>query len=156
MKKLLSTVACLALLAGCSSTSGTVETTTSTVEETPVTTSEVVESETPVATDETVETEAPAETEETVATLDLSAVADGTYTGEATGMGTVTVTLTVAGGEITEAEVVGDGETDGIGVPVIESAPEEIVANQGYIDVVSGATVTSEAVNSAIDAALAQ
>lgn len=142
MKKLLSALACLALLAGCSSNEGTVETTPTV-------------SETPVATEAPVETEAPAETE-AAATLDLSAVADGTYTGEATGMGTVTVTLTVAGGEITEAEVVGDGETDGIGVPVIESAPEEIVANQGYVEVVSGATITSEAVNSAIDAALAQ
>ena len=88
--------------------------------------------------------------------LQEGAVADGTYTGEATGMGAITVTLTVAGGEITEAEVVGDGETDGIGVPVVESAPEEIVANQGYVEVVSGATITSEAINSAIDAALAQ
>ncbi len=154
MKKLLTAVATLALLAGCSSTEGTVETTPAA--ETPVATETPVASETPVETESAVETEAPAETEEAAATLDLSAVADGTYTGEATGMGAITVTLTVAGGEITEAEVVGDGETDGIGVPVVESAPEEIVANQGYVEVVSGATITSEAINSAIDAALAQ
>ena len=154
MKKLLTAVATLALLAGCSSTEGTVETTHAA--ETPVATETPVASETPVETESAVETEAPAETEEAAATLDLSAVADGTYTGEATGMGAITVTLTVAGGEITEAEVVGDGETDGIGVPVVESAPEEIVANQGYVEVVSGATITSEAINSAIDAALAQ
>ena len=154
MKKLLTAVATLALLAGCSSTEGTVETTPAA--ETPVATETTVASETPVETESAVETEAPAETEEAAATLDLSAVADGTYTGEATGMGAITVTLTVAGGEITEAEVVGDGETDGIGVPVVESAPEEIVANQGYVEVVSGATITSEAINSAIDAALAQ
>lgn len=154
MKKLLTAVATLALLAGCSSTEGTVETTPAA--ETPAATETPVASETPVETESAVETEAPAETEEAAATLDLSAVADGTYTGEATGMGAITVTLTVAGGEITEAEVVGDGETDGIGVPVVESAPEEIVANQGYVEVVSGATITSEAINSAIDAALAQ
>ena len=154
MKKLLTAVATLALLAGCSSTEGTVETTPAA--ETPVATETPVASETPVETESAVETEAPAETEEAAATLDLSAVADGTYTGEATGMGAITVTLTVADGEITEAEVVGDGETDGIGVPVVESAPEEIVANQGYVEVVSGATITSEAINSAIDAALAQ
>lgn len=154
MKKLLTAVATLALLAGCSSTEGTVETTHAA--ETPVATETPVASETPVETESAVETEAPAETEEAAATLDLSAVADGTYTGEATGMGAITVTLTVASGEITEAEVVGDGETDGIGVPVVESAPEEIVANQGYVEVVSGATITSEAINSAIDAALAQ
>ena len=154
MKKLLTAVATLALLAGCSSTEGTIETTPAA--ETPVATETPVASETPVETESAVETEAPAETEEAAATLDLSAVADGTYTGEATGMGAITVTLTVAGGEITEAEVVGDGETDGIGVPVVESAPEEIVANQGYVEVVSGATITSEAINSAIDAALAQ
>ena len=154
MKKLLTAVATLALLAGCSSTEGTVETTPAA--ERPVATETPVASETPVETESAVETEAPAETEEAAATLDLSAVADGTYTGEATGMGAITVTLTVAGGEITEAEVVGDGETDGIGVPVVESAPEEIVANQGYVEVVSGATITSEAINSAIDAALAQ
>lgn len=101
---------------------------------------------------ETEESTTPSTTE--VATLDLSAVADGEYTGTATGMGEVSVTLTVEGGKITAATVTGDGETPGIGVPVVEGAVEQIVANQGHIEVVSGATITSEAVNSAIDTAL--
>ena len=50
--------------------------------------------------------------------------------------------------------MVGDGETEGIGSPVIEAAGEEIVSANGAIDVVAGATITSDAVNKALAAAL--
>ena len=80
----------------------------------------------------------------------------GEFTGTATGMGEVTVTVTLTAGVITACKVVGDSETEGIGSVVVESAPDEIVSgNKGAIDVVSGATITSEAINEALAAALA-
>ena len=103
---------------------------------------------------ETVATDLP-EAENQTITIDLSAVADGEYTGSATGMGEVSVTVTVEGGKIASAIVVGDGETEGLGSPVIDGAADQIVANQGEIEVVSGATVTSNAVNDALSSALA-
>ena len=149
MKKLLTTLAAVALLAGCSNGGNTTTTETPAASAAPV--------ETAVTTEAPVETVAPtAEADAETATLDLSAVEDGTYEGTATGMGEVSVKLTIEGGKITAAEVVGEGETEGLGSPVIEAAKEEIVANQGHIEVVSGATVTSDAVNTAIDAALAK
>lgn len=149
MKKLLTTLAAVALLAGCSNGGNTTTTATPAASAAPV--------ETAVTTEAPVETVAPtAEADAETATLDLSAVEDGTYEGTATGMGEVSVKLTIEGGKITAAEVVGEGETEGLGSPVIEAAKEEIVANQGHIEVVSGATVTSDAVNAAIDAALAK
>ena len=149
MKKLLTTLAAVALLAGCSNGGNTTTTETPAASAAPV--------ETAVTTEAPVETVAPtAEADAETATLDLSAVEDGTYEGTATGMGEVSVKLTIEGGKITAAEVVGEGETEGLGSPVIEAAKQEIVANQGHIEVVSGATVTSDAVNAAIDAALAK
>ena len=80
----------------------------------------------------------------------------GEFTGAATGMGEVTVTVTLTDGVITACKVVGDSETEGIGSVVVESAPDEIVSgNKGAIDVVSGATITSDAINEALAAALA-
>ncbi|HJB58187.1 MAG TPA: FMN-binding protein, partial [Candidatus Faecalibacterium faecipullorum] len=79
----------------------------------------------------------------------------GEFSGTATGMGEVTVTVTLTDGVITGCEVVGDDETDGIGSVVVEAAPDEIVSgNKGAIDVVSGATITSNAINEALAAAL--
>ena len=82
----------------------------------------------------------------------------GEYTGTAQGMGgDVTVTVTLTDGVITDCVVTGDGETEGIGSVVIGNAPEEIVSgNKGAIDVVAGATITSNAVNEALAAALAE
>ena len=80
----------------------------------------------------------------------------GEFTGTATGMGEVSVTITLTDGVITGCEIVGDSETEGIGSVVVESAPDEIVSgNKGAIDVVSGATITSDAINEALAAALA-
>ena len=81
----------------------------------------------------------------------------GEFTGTAQGMGGVTVTVTLTDGAITDCVITGDGETEGIGSVVIENAPEEIVSgNKGAIDVVAGATITSNAVNEALAAALAE
>ena len=66
---------------------------------------------------------------------EASAGVSGEFTGTATGMGEVSVTVTLTDGVITACEVVGDGETEAI-------------------DVVAGATITSDAVNKALAAAL--
>ena len=80
----------------------------------------------------------------------------GEFTGTATGMGEVSVTVTLTDGVITDCKIVGDSETEGIGSVVIESAADEIVSgNKGTIDVVTGATITSDAINEALAAALA-
>ena len=93
----------------------------------------------------------------TAASSTASAGVSGEFTGTAQGMGEVSVTVTLTDGVITNCVIVGDGETEGIGSVVIANAPEEIVsANKGSIDVVSGATITSNAVNEALAAALAE
>ena len=82
---------------------------------------------------------------------------DGTYTGDGKGMGgNVPVTVTVEGGVITSVEVGDNSETDGIGTKAIEQLPAAIVAANGTegVDAVSGASVTSKAIFSAVDAAL--
>ncbi|OUN75613.1 flavocytochrome c [Faecalibacterium sp. An58] len=80
----------------------------------------------------------------------------GEFTGTAQGMGEVTVTVTLTDGAITGCVIEGPDETEGIGSVVLENAPDEIVsANKGSIDVVAGATITSNAVNEALAAALA-
>ena len=80
----------------------------------------------------------------------------GEFTGTAQGMGEVTVTVTLTDGAITGCVIEGPDETEGIGSVVLENAPNEIVsANKGSIDVVAGATITSNAVNEALAAALA-
>ena len=91
----------------------------------------------------------------TAASSTASAGVSGEFTGTAQGMGEVSVTVTLTDGVITDCVIVGDGETEGIGSVVIANAAEEIVsANKGTIDVVSGATITSNAVNEALAAAL--
>ena len=83
--------------------------------------------------------------------------ADGTYSGDGKGIGgTVPVTVTVAGGVITAVEVGDNSETDGIGTKAIAELPAAIVAANGTegVDTVSGATITSKAILTAVDAAL--
>ena len=89
---------------------------------------------------------------------DVSAIADGTYTGSGKGIGgSFDVTVTVEGGAITAVEVGDNSETQGIGSKAIEQLPAEIVAANGTdgVAAVSGATVTSNAIFSAVQAALA-
>lgn len=79
----------------------------------------------------------------------LNGIADG-YGGE------VTAEVTMEGDKITKIIVTGDKETPEIGGPALEEIPVSIVeANSTDVDVLSGATVTSEAimyaVNNAID-----
>lgn len=82
--------------------------------------------------------------------------ADGTYEGCANGMGgELTVSVTVEGGRIADVQIGGHGETPGISDPALEQIPAAIVAAQSTgVEAVAGATVTSEAIKSAVEAAL--
>lgn len=84
-------------------------------------------------------------------------VEDGTYIGSADGHNApLEVEVTVENGEITNVVVLSHEESDGIADPALEEVPAGIVAsNSTEVDIVSGATVTSEAIMSAVDTALA-
>ena len=77
-------------------------------------------------------------------------------TGTAKGFGgDVTVTLTVENGVITAAKAEGADETHGVGTPALEQLPAAMVAgNTVNVDVVAGATFTSNGVIEAAKAAL--
>ena len=81
----------------------------------------------------------------------------GTYTAEANGMGTVKVSVTVDENAITEVVLDTAGETPEIGGAATEELTSQVMAAQGpAIDGVSGATLTSNAVSTAVADALAQ
>ena len=75
----------------------------------------------------------------------------GTYSASAKGFGgDVTVTLTVDSDKITDVVVEGNDETPAVGGAALETLQKEILDKQSSeIDVVSGATVTSTAVQEA-------
>ena len=84
---------------------------------------------------------------------------DGTYEASGSGIGgDVPVTVTIAGGKVSSVEIGENSETDGIGSKAIEQLPDEIVAANGTtgVDSVSGATVTSTAIFTAVEDCLAQ
>ena len=82
----------------------------------------------------------------------------GTYTGTAQGFGgDVTATVTLSETEITDIQVIGDQETDGLGSVAIEQLPPKMLEAQSpNVDAMSGATVTSNAIIEAVTAALSQ
>lgn len=88
----------------------------------------------------------------------MLAAAEETRVGQAQGFGgLVTVTLTLQGDTIVQCSVQGDRETQGVGSKAIEEMPDRIVQANGVgVDGVSGATITSQAILSALDMALAQ
>ena len=79
-----------------------------------------------------------------------------TTTGTAKGFGgDVTVTLTLTDGVITDAKAEGADETPGVGTPALEQLPAAMVAgNTVNVDIVSGATYSSNGVIEAAKAAL--
>ena len=81
-----------------------------------------------------------------------------TFSGSAQGMESlVTVELTMEDGTITDVAVDVSGETQGIGAAIGDEVAAQILeAQNGEIDGVAGATVTSGAVKEAVEAALAQ
>lgn len=98
-----------------------------------------------------VATEEEAETETAGATY-----TDGNYEGTAKGHNNdVKVEVVVAEGVISEVNVVESEETEGIAEPALDQTPAAIVeANSTDVDVVAGATVTSEAIIAAVQDAL--
>lgn len=82
----------------------------------------------------------------------------GTYTAEAQGMGKVVVTLTIdEAGVITEVEIDASGETTGIGDQAAAKLVDVIkTAQSAEFDGVSGASITSGAVKTAVADCLAQ
>ncbi|WP_020613025.1 FAD-binding protein [Sediminispirochaeta bajacaliforniensis] len=81
----------------------------------------------------------------------------GTYTATASGMGTVTVTATVDASGITEVVLDLSGETESIGQVAGDTLKQQILDTQSEaIDGVTGATVTSSAVKSALGDCLKQ
>ena len=77
-------------------------------------------------------------------------------TGTAQGYGgEVTVTVTIDGDDIVSVEAVGEKETEGVGSRAIDELPDKIEeADSTDVEVVSGATVTSNAIKEAVDEAL--
>lgn len=77
---------------------------------------------------------------------------DGSYTGKAKGFaGDVEVITVIENGMIKSVEVGEHSETAGIGTNAIENLPALIVEHQSVgVDVVSGATFTSEAIKSVV------
>ena len=90
---------------------------------------------------------------------EAGALKDGTYTAEGKGIGgKVPVTVTVKDGKVSEVKVGGNSETQGIGSKAIEQLPAKIVEANGLegVDAVSGATVTSKAIFTAVNSCLKQ
>lgn len=88
----------------------------------------------------------------------LDAVADGKYTGTATGFKSdITVEVTVASGKITDVKIVDQGETPDRFTKAEELVPGEIIAKQSVqVDAASGATMSSDAIMQAVLNALTQ
>ena len=81
-----------------------------------------------------------------------------TLTGTAQGYGgDVSVTLARENGKITACSIKGDKETPEVGGKALAELEKQVVAANGFdIDGVSGATVTSKEVKSAVAAALGE
>ena len=91
--------------------------------------------------------------------LSVGYSSDGVYIATGKGIGgDVPVEVTIKDGEISDVTVGDNSETQGIGSKAIEQLPEAIVAAGGTegVDAVSGATITSKAIFSAVDECLAQ
>ena len=77
-----------------------------------------------------------------------SAYEPGTYEATEAGFGgDVSVTMTFDGNGITDVQIVGDAETEGVGSKAIEALPAAILeAQSADVEGVSGASFTSKAI----------
>ncbi len=89
-------------------------------------------------------------------TIAMAEFANGTFTGTGNGlMGEIEVSVTVVEGKITDIQVVNSSETQDISDPAYEEISKAIIDNQStQVDMVSGATFTSEGFIAAIENAL--
>lgn len=84
---------------------------------------------------------------------------DGTYTSSAKGcLSDVEVTVTVSGGKVSEVAIDASGETPELGGAAAETLADALTkaGSTNGVDAVSGATMTSEAVFTAMDDCLSQ
>lgn len=91
----------------------------------------------------------------TTASAETQSGVSGTFTGSSTGMqGTVTVSMTVENGEITDVELTEIHETEAIASVAMERIPAQMVEHQTTtVDTVTGATLCSNAIMRAATAA---
>ena len=84
---------------------------------------------------------------------------DGSYTSSAQGcLSEVSVTVTITGGKVTNVVIDASGETPELGGKAAETLSASLLAAGSTVgvDAVSGSTMTSEAIFTAMDACLAQ
>lgn len=88
--------------------------------------------------------------------IQLSEIEDGTYEGSAEGHnGSIAVSVQVVDHHITAVRVVEHSETEGIADQAIDQVPIAILsADDTNVDAISGATVTSNAIKTAVENAL--
>ena len=89
----------------------------------------------------------------------VASLTDGTYTSSAQGcMSEVTVTVTVTGGKVSDVAIDASGETPNLGGKAAETLAEELTASGSTagVDAISGSTLTSNAVFTAMDDCLSQ
>ena len=88
-----------------------------------------------------------------------ASLTDGIYTSSAQGcLSDVTVTVTVTGGRVTGVEIDASGETPELGGTAAEALAAALLktGSTAGVDAVSGSTMTSQAIFTAMDACLAQ
>ena len=88
-----------------------------------------------------------------------ASLTDGTYTSSAQGyLSDVTVKVTVTGGRVTGVEIDASGETPELGGTAAEALAAALLktGSTAGVDAVSGSTMTSQAIFTAMDACLAQ
>ena len=84
---------------------------------------------------------------------------DGTYTSSAQGcLSEVSVTVTITGGKVTDVSIDASGETPSLGGAAAETLAPQLAeaGSTAGVDAVSGSTMTSDAVLTAMDDCLAQ
>ena len=84
---------------------------------------------------------------------------DGSYTSSAQGcLSEVTVTVTVTGGKVTAVQVDASAETPDLGGKAAETLSAQLTqtGSTAGVDAITGSTMTSEAIFTAMDAGLAQ
>ena len=88
-----------------------------------------------------------------------ASLTDGIYTSSAQGcLSDVTVTVTVTGGRVTGVEIDASGETPELGGTAAETLADQLTkaGSTSGVDAVAGATMTSDAVFTAMDDCLSQ
>ena len=88
-----------------------------------------------------------------------ASLADGTYTASEQGcLSEVAVTVTVTGGKVTNVAIDASGETPELGGKAAETLAAQLTqtGSTAGADAITGATLTSEAIFTAMDACLAQ